>query len=218
MWGEVLLLCLSGSLYPVALAAVIAYLGGPTPLRDAVAFMAGGAIVCVVTGAVVAVAVKQFGLTSVQHPTPSALVDIVLGAAVLLFAGALLLRYRKTAATEPPSAVVAPEEDLSRPSVWKAVFAGVVIYAPMLSYFASVKIVASHSSDVALLAAGIGICIVVTLVVVEIPIVLILIAGDRAQPVLARLSTLLARYAKPTVLVLGALAGCYLIVKGLLAL
>ena len=62
MWGEVLLLCLSGSLYPIALAAILAYLGGPTPLRNAVAFMAGGALVCAVTGVGIAIAVKKLGL------------------------------------------------------------------------------------------------------------------------------------------------------------
>jgi len=217
VWGEVLLLCLSGSLYPIALAAILAYLGGPTPLRNAVAFMAGGALVCAVTGVGIAIAVKKLGLTAVKHPTPSAVVDIVLGAGVLVFSGILYLRYRKVSAADPPHVVAEPTAAEREPVLWKALVAGLLVYAPMLSYFASIKIVASHTSGVAT-AAAIVVCIVVTLLVVEIPIVLILVAGDRAQPVLERLSTLLARYAKPTLLVLGAAAGGYLIGKGLFAL
>jgi hypothetical protein len=108
LWGEALLLCLNGSLYPVALAAVIAYLGGPRPLRGAVAFMVGGAIVRVVTGTGIAIAVTQLGLTKVEHPTPSALIDIVLGMCLLIFSAILLQNYRKASAAEPPHVVAEP--------------------------------------------------------------------------------------------------------------
>ena len=47
MWAQVLLLCALGALYPVALAAVTAYLGGEQPTRRALMFLAGGAAISI---------------------------------------------------------------------------------------------------------------------------------------------------------------------------
>ena len=53
--GQALLLCLVGSLYPVALLGVLTYLGSARPLPTAAAFLAGGVIISFVTGTALSV-------------------------------------------------------------------------------------------------------------------------------------------------------------------
>ena len=101
MWAQVLLLCALGALYPVALAAVTAYLGGEQPTRRALMFLAGGAVISAITGVVLIVVFRNVGLTPHQHRTPSAAVDIVLGLGVVGWAVAVLRRDQQLARHQP---------------------------------------------------------------------------------------------------------------------
>jgi hypothetical protein len=216
MWPEVLLLCLSGSLYPIALLAVIEYLGRAQPVRTAVAFLVGGAIACAVTGTLIVILVRAFGLTDLKRPTPSAAVDITLGAGVLVLSGLLWLRVRKRSRLEPQGDPTADKPAKAHEAgLGKAFVAGLIIYAPMLSYFASVKIIAGHENGAATIAVGVLICIVLSLLVTEVPIAVVALAPDRSEPVLHTMSRWVVRYTKPVLLICGAGAGCYLIGKGI---
>jgi Sap, sulfolipid-1-addressing protein len=108
-----------------------------------------------------------------------------------------------------------------RPSdgpLWQAFAAGVAIYLPMLSYFAAVKIVAGQPAGALYTGFAVFVCILVTLMVAEIPIALTALAGERSQPLLTRMAELVTRYTRPVLLICGVAVGGYLIGKGLLAL
>ena len=77
--GEALLLCLVGSLYPVALLAVLTYLGSARPLPTAAAFLAGGVVISFITGTALVVLFRQFNVDPDHRPTLSGGVNIGLG-------------------------------------------------------------------------------------------------------------------------------------------
>jgi hypothetical protein len=219
--AEILLLCLSGSLYPLALVTIIHYLGGERRLPRSFAFAAGGVAITAVTGTLIVVLVRGAGLTREQHPTPSALFDVVVGAGLVAFSTVLLLRDNRRR-VEGVDAGKPAAGDANRPaddgSLWRAFLAGVAIYLPMLSYFAAVKIVAGRTSGLVLTGLSVFVCIVVTLLVVEVAIALAALAGERSDALLKRMSQLVTRYTKPVLLLAGVAVGIYLIVKGVLAL
>jgi Sap, sulfolipid-1-addressing protein len=92
MSTQALALALAGSIYPPAVAAVIA-LGRGTDVRPRVfAFVAASLLVTYVVGAAVLYVLVEVGATGSHHLTPGAAVDIALG--VLLMALAWWLRRR----------------------------------------------------------------------------------------------------------------------------
>lgn len=126
MSAEVLLLCLSGSLYPLALATIIYYLGGARPMQRSLAFAAGGLAVTAVTGTLIVVLVRSVGLTHKKHPTPSPLFDVVVGAGLVVFSAILLARERRHSAADVDlgKAVDAPADRPTDGSLWRAFIAG----------------------------------------------------------------------------------------------
>ena len=217
MTGEVLLLCLSGSLYPLALVTIIHYLGGERRMQRSLAFAAGGVAITAVTGASIVVLVRTAGLTQEKHPTPSALFDIVVGAALVAFSALLLVRDRRqgTAVPDIAETETTASGTPADVSLWRAFLAGIAIYLPMLSYFAAVKIVAGQSLSVAVTALWVAVCILVTLIAVEGAIAVAALAGEHAESLLSRMSQLVAKYTKPVLVLAGVAVGVYLIVKGL---
>jgi hypothetical protein len=223
VWAEVLVLCVTGSLYPVALVAIVGYLGGERRIQHGIAFVAGGALVCAATGTAIVIAVRAFGITQVHHQAASGLTDVLLGAGVLAFSLVLLRRDRRqrvfAPAAEPTAAAHDDSTGSSRnPPLWESFVAGVLIYAPMLCYFASVKILAEEPTGVWLTASSVFICIVVSLLIAEIPIALVAVAGQRSEPLLHKVTPLVVRYTKPVLLTFGGAAGLYLIFKGVATL
>lgn len=217
MWAEVLLLCASGSLYPVALVTIIHYLGGERRIPRSLAFTAGGAVITAITGTLIVVLVRTIGLTREHHPTPSALFDVAVGSGLLVFSAILLERNHRTGAVAGDTLEGSAEQPSDGP-LWRAFAAGVAIYLPMLSYFAAVKIVAGQPDGPLYTGFAVFVCILVTLMVAEIPIVLTALVGERSEPLLNRMTELVTRYTRPVLLITGVAVGVYLIGKGLLAL
>jgi hypothetical protein len=226
------------------------------PIPLGLAFLAGGALICAVTGTVIVILVRVAGLNSNNRRTPSAWVDIVLGVAIAAFTAVLLTRDWRRHRADPPggrplvdgplgessvsgkidrsttadpstgdnaataatatgttAVAVAP----SRPGL-KAFVTGVAVYLPMLSYFASVKIVASQEKNVAVIVVAVLVCIVVSLLITEVPLLIVVLAPDRSESVLNKMSAVVARYTRPALLIFGGAAGIYLIIKGFAAL
>jgi quinol-cytochrome oxidoreductase complex cytochrome b subunit len=212
--GEALLLCLVGSLYPVALLAVLTYLGSARPLPTAAAFLAGGVIISFVTGTTLVVLFRQFQLNPGHRRTPSAGVYIGLGIGVTVAAAIWLfidLRRRRSEQDSPdaPSAAEPTEKTLRT-----AFLAGALIYLPMLSYFAAIKIIADQNYDGLQTVAALIACVVVSLTVTELPIVVVALVGDRADAPLHAFARFVSKNTSTILLLTGLGVGVYLVVKG----
>ena len=210
--GQALLLCLVGSLYPVALLGVLTYLGSARPLPTAAAFLAGGVIISFVTGTALVVLFRQFHLDPDHHRTPSAAVYIGLGVGVIVAASVWLVinhRRREHETSEAPRAGEPTEKTLRA-----AFVAGALIYLPMLSYFAAIKIIADQNYDLWQTVGALIACVVVSLAVTELPIVVVALVGERADPLLHGFARFVSKNTSTILLLTGLGVGVYLVVKG----
>ena len=212
--GQALLLCLVGSLYPVALLAVLTYLGSARALPTAAAFLAGGVIISFVTGTALVVLFRQFNIDPRHNRTPNAAVYIVLGAAVIVAAGIwLVVEHRRRAESSTSEAAAAAEP--TQKTLRAAFVAGALIYLPMLSYFAAIKIIADQDYSGWQIAGALIACVVVSLAVTELPIVVVALVGERADRPLHAFARFVSKNTSTILLLTGVGVGVYLVVKGI---
>ncbi len=212
--GQALLLCLVGSLYPVALLAVLTYLGSQRPIPTAAAFLAGGVIISFMTGTVLLVLFRQFNIDPDHRPTLSAWVDIGLGVAVVVAAAIWLVinhRRRPLRGAAETAAAAEPTEKTLR----TAFLAGFLIYLPMLSYFAAIKIIADQGYDGWQVVGALAASVAVSLAVTELPIAVVALVGQRADAFLHRFAGFVSKNTSTILLLTGLGVGVYLVIKGI---
>jgi hypothetical protein len=215
--SQALALALAASIYPPAVAAVIA-LGRGAEVRSRVfAFVLAAGLVTYAVGALILYALVELGATGSRHLTPGAAVDLALGVLLMLLA-LRLHRRRPDPATAPAS---------SGPSRIKrylesrrlAFVLGLTLYVlPSPIYIGAVKAIAdANLSTSGELASLVGV-VAVMLWMVELPMLMLLVVPDRAASTLERINLWFTRHGRSLAIVVAAGVGVYLIVKGLLQL
>jgi hypothetical protein len=216
--SQALALALAASIYPPAVAAVIA-LGRGTEVRSRVfAFVLAAGLVTYSVGALILYALVELGATGSHHLTPGAAVDVALG--VLLMLLALRLHRRRPDPTAPAPASAAPSKiERYLESRRLAFLLGIVLYVlPSPIYIGAVKAIAdANLSTSGELASLVGV-VAVMLWMVELPMLMLLVVPDRAAGALERINLWFARNGRSLAIVAAAGVGVYLIVKGLVQL
>jgi hypothetical protein len=212
--GQALLLCLVGSLYPVALLAVLTYLGSARPIPTAAAFLAGGVLISLLTGIALVVVFRQFHLEPGHRRTPSAAVYIGLGVGVIVAAAIWLVLNHRRRQREQDSPDAPPADEPTEKTLRAAFVAGALIYLPMLSYFAAIKIIADRDWDGLQTAGALIACVAVSLAVTELPIVVVALVGKRADAPLHAFARFVSKNTSTILLLTGLGVGVYLVVRG----
>lgn len=212
--GQALLLCLVGSLYPVALLAVLTYLGSSRPLPTAAAFLAGGILISFLTGIALVVLFRELHIEPGQHRTPSAAVYIGLGAAVIVAAAIWLVIHHRRRERGQDTPDAPPADQPTEKTLRAAFIAGALIYLPMLSYFAAIKIIADQDWDAWQTAGALIACVAVSLAVTELPIVVVALVGNRADAPLQAFARFVSKNTTTILLLTGLGVGVYLVVRG----
>jgi hypothetical protein len=212
---EALSLALAASIYPPALAAVIA-LGRGSDVRLRVLLLVAAAYITVlVTGALILFLFTETGLTSKQARTPSAAL-YVLGGVVLLW---LATRLRR-----PPTRAAGPSGVPSRSARYLGsrrlvVLLGVILYVvPSPIYLGALKAIADTHAAAVQQLSYLLLTLVVMLWIIELPALLVIVYPARGARVLERVNAWFAQHwrALATAAALG--TGAYLIVVGLMEL
>ena len=214
---QALALAFAASIYPPAVAAVIA-LGRGTEVRSRVfAFVLAAALVTYGVGVVILYVLVELGATGSHHITPGAAVNLALGVLLLLLLLAVRLHRKRLdpAAAKPDSASPSKIERYLE-SRRLAFVLGVILYVlPSPIYIGAVKAIAdanlSTSSElVALLAA-----VAIMLWLVELPMLMLLAVPGRAASALESVNLWFARHGRSLAILAAVGVGVYLIVKGI---
>jgi Sap, sulfolipid-1-addressing protein len=245
MPAQALALAFAASIYPPAVAAVIA-LGRGTDVRPRVlAFVLASLLVTYAVGALILYALLELGATGSHHLTPGAGVDIALG--VLLVALAVRLHLRRPS----PIAVLAsrvrshrrPAEAEERPAEVQelpaeadqdggsskierylhsrrlAFVLGIVLYVlPSPIYIGAVKSIADANSSTAGELTALIVVVAIMLWMIELPMLMLLAVPDRAASALERINLWFARNGRTLAILAAVAVGIYLIVKGIVQL
>jgi hypothetical protein len=226
---QALVLALAASVYPPAVAAVIA-LGRGAEVRSRVfAFVFASVLVTYAVGALILYLLVELGATGSHHLTPGAGVDVALG--VLLFLLALRLhRGRPDPATAarlsgglstegtPGAHADGKPSKIERylQSRRLAFVLGIVLYVlPSPIYIGAVKAIADDSHSVTSELLWLVVTVAVMLWMVELPMLMLLLVPDRAADTLERVNLWFSRNGRSLAILAAVAVGVYLIVKGL---
>lgn len=215
---QALALALAASIYPPAVAAVIA-LGRGAQVRSRVfVFVLAAAATTYATGALMLFVLEELGATGSTSYTPSAEVDLAIGVLLALLAIRL---YRRRPDPDAPSKSTDAPSKIQRylESRRLAGVLGVTLYIlPSPIYVAAVKVIAdeqlSTSNELLALAATVA----VMLWMIELPMLMLLAVPERASDSLERINLWFSRHGRTVAILAAAGAAAYLAAIGLLGL
>jgi hypothetical protein len=211
MLAQALALALAASIYPPAVAAVIA-LGRGAQVRSRVAvFVLAAAAITYASGTLMLFVLVELGATGTHDLTPSAALDLALGALLLLLAAHLRRTRPAKAKPSEPSKI---ERYLRSRRL--AFVLGLMLYAvPSPIYVGAVKTIADAKLSTSGQLLSLAVTVAVMLWLIELPMVMLLAVPDRAAGALERINLWFARNGRRVAVVTSAGAGVFLIVEGL---
>jgi hypothetical protein len=210
---EAISLALAASIYPPAVAVVIA-LGRGVDVRARVLALVGAALATVfLTGVLMLVLLEDLGATSQQQRTGSAGLYLVGGVALLLLA--LRLRHPRAAAPKPRSGPSRTDRYLQSRRL--VLLLGVILYVvPSPIYVGAVKEIANTRAPTVQQLAYLALTVLVMLWTIEIPMLMLLAMPRRTSAVLESVNGWFARHGRRVAVVAAAGTGAYLVGVGLI--
>jgi hypothetical protein len=230
---EALSLALAASIYPPAVAIVIA-LGRGADVRLRVFLFVIAALATVfVTGALMLFLFVELGATGQHHRTPSAALSVAIGVALLGVAAWLYRKGPGASQTDPleqrrgdPSREGGPPSRNGRSRTERymenrrlVLLLGVIVYVlPSPIYVGAVKAIADATHSTTQELAYLAVIVVLMLWMVEVPMLMLLAFPRRSVSLLERVNAWFHRHGRLLAVVAAAGAGVYLIVAGLVGL
>ncbi|HME01638.1 MAG TPA: GAP family protein [Solirubrobacteraceae bacterium] len=215
MPSEAISLALAASIYPPAVAAVIA-LGRGSDVRLRVLLLVSAALVTVfVTGSLMLLLFEELGATSQQQRTFSSGLYIAGGVALLWLAA----RLRHPGPAKPKKEPGTSKTERYLESRRLVLLLGVILYVvPSPIYVGAVKAIADTNASTSQQLAYLAVTVLIMLWLVEIPMLMLLAFPRRASAALESINNWFARNGRLVAVLAAAGAGVYLIVVGLIEL
>jgi hypothetical protein len=211
---QALTLALAGSVYPPALAAVIAIGRGPGMRPRLLSFVLAALVTTYAVGLAMLILLVDLGITGVHHRTPSAALQLAVGLAVLALA--VYVRARPVKPSDP-----ARRSKLDRylESSRLAFVLGVTLYLlPSPQYIGAVKSVADANLGKGSQLIALAVMVAVMLWMIELPMLMLLMAPERGTRILEGMNGWFAGRGRAIVVLGLVLVGCYLAANGLIHL
>jgi hypothetical protein len=158
---------------------------------------------------------RHFRIDPGHHRTPSGAVYIGLGVGVIVAATIWLVINHRRRAHDHETNDAAPVTEPTEKTLRAAFIAGALIYLPMLSYFAAIKIIADKDYDEWQTIGALIVCVAVSLAVTELPIVVVALLGERANAPLRVFARFVSKNTTTILLLTGLGVGVYLVVRGI---
>jgi hypothetical protein len=209
---QAITLALAGSIYPPALAAVIAIGRGARMRTRLLAFVLAALATTFALGLLLLILMVDLGISGIHDRTPSAALQLAVGLA--LIALALYIRRRPPKPADPGGTSKIDRYLASTPL---AFVLGITLYAlPSPQYIGAVKALADANLRKGNELIALAVMVAVMLWMVELPMVMLLVAPERATRTLDTVNGWFAGRGRQIVVLLLAGIGGYLTLNGLL--
>jgi len=210
-------LALAASIYPPAVAVVIA-LGKGSDVRLRVVLLVSAALITVfVTGALILLLFDEAGVSGSHHRTPSAGIEIAIG--LLLLALAYRLGHPRHPKPDAKESSGPSKTERYLESRRLVLLLGVLLYAlPSPIFVAAVKEIADANASTSDSIAYLAITVVVMLWMIEVPMLMLLLFPARAASALESINDWFGLHGRRVGIAIAAAAGVYLIAAGIVKL
>jgi len=160
---------------PTALLVMSVFLSSAEPRRNALMYSAGAAVMTVTAAVIALIALRALALNLPSRHDP--LYGLRLGLGVLALAAGVVLGWRRRSSRDV--AAVAAEVKAGRnlvsrltaqPGPRTAFTAGLVLFAPSITFLAAVQVIATYSTRPLVTFVGLLVVIVVCLLLVWVPL------------------------------------------------
>jgi hypothetical protein len=212
---EAISLALAASIYPPALAAVIALGRGEEVRLRVILFTAAAYLTVLVTGAIILLLFSEAGASTRQVRTPPAAVYVLAGAALLWIAA----RLRGPRAPRPTAREASSRTERHLESRRLVLALGFVLYVvPSPIFIAALKAIADTHDSSAEQAAYLVLTLVIMLWLIELPTVMLIALPQRSTRILERVNSWIAERWRGLASVAALLVGLYLLAVGVAGL
>jgi hypothetical protein len=207
---------------PTALLVMAVFLSSAEPRRNALMYTAG-AIAMTVAAAVAALfALRALSLELPSRPDPRYELRLALGVLALAAAAALTVVIRRRARPAPGRAAGGGRNLVSRltahPSPRTAFTAGLVVFAPSVTFLAAVQVIATARTSSLVTVIGLLVVVTLCLMLVWLPLVGYLAAPAKTTDTLARCNGWLRAHGREVTVWALVIGGLALVVNGALGL
>ena len=205
---------LAAAFFPPALAVVVWLLATPPRMRRGLVYLSGAATSMVGSG--IAILALLHGVESApgRRGAIEGTVQIVLGAAFVLFGVALLVRRPRLAAPDRSAAV--PK---LRARGYVGIFLlGVVMWTPSFAYVGAIDLIVDSGLPLSGQVLNLLLVDVIVLSTVEVPLLVYAFAPSASTQMVTRLDRLVRRYGWQLGTVTAGGGGIFLLVRGWLEL
>lgn len=213
MPSEALSFALAASIYPPALAAIIALGRGQAVRLRVVLLVAGAFFTVFVVGCLLLLLFAQAHATKNDVRTPSAALYILAGAVVLWLA---LRLHRKPVKPKPASGDREPSKiDRYLEGKWLVLLLGVILYIiPSPIFIGGVKVIADTHASTGTQLSYLLQMLLVMLWIIEIPMLVIVAFPERGSAVLESINAWFSRHGRSIGEAALVLLGAYLLIVG----
>ncbi len=212
---EAVSLALAASIYPPALAAIIALGRGVEVRLRVVLFVIAAYCTVLVTGGLMLFLFDELDATREQVVAPSAGLYVA-GGSVLLFVAA---RLRRAPQRTSPQHAAGSRIDRYLQSRWLVVVLGVILYVvPSPIFAAAVKAIADTNVSAGQELAYLAQMLVIMLWLIELPMLMLIAFPTRSEDALERVNAWFANHGRRMLVLASAGLGAYLIIVGVVEL
>jgi hypothetical protein len=210
-------LALLAALSPTALLVAAVYLGSARPRLTATFYLVGAVAMSLVTGVVILVVLRAAHLSRPGEHTPR--YGLRLGLGILLLLAALVIARRKPKPPDPDKPASGIVNKLvANPVPWTAFAAGLLIFAPGVTFLAALQVIATSNVSDFETALAIIIVVVINVLLVWLPIVMHIIFPNRTTRYLTAFNGWLRTHGQVILIVIFVVVGLILVGNGIYGL
>jgi len=210
-------LALLAALSPTALLIAAVYLGSARPRLVTAFYLAGAVLMSLIMGVILLAVLRSANLQRPAEHTPRYELRLILG--ILLLAAAVVVARRTPRPPDPdkpPKGIVA--KMVADPKPLSAFLVGLLIFAPGVSFFAAVQVIATAQANFNLTALALIIVVVINVLLVWLPIVVHLVAPGFATRHLTAFNNWLRAHGKLILICVLVAVGGIMVVNGIYGL
>lgn len=210
-------LAVLAAISPTALLVAAVYLGSARPRQTLLCYLIGAVLMSAVMGAVVLVLLRSGGFSLPRHRTPRYELRLILG--ILLVLAGLVLARRKPKPPDPDK----PQGGLvarliASPAPYTAFLAGVLIFAPGITFIAAIQVVATAKATLEQTVAALAVIVVINVALVWLALIGYLVAPGPTTRRLVAFNAWLRRNGRLILAAAMAVAGLIVAINGLTGL